>query len=128
MMDKKSVYLCLFVVLLLSACAPSLDQTEEPVPQEPTVQSSPTETASIDVQPEVTALPSTLAPESTQIASLELSSDLVRGCDRNDGTDPELGKGDMAVEFSLMDVDGNSLAISDMLKEKPVALIYGSYT
>lgn len=81
-----------------------------------------------DVHPTETSIPSTAIPEATQEVTLELPTDLVRGCDRRDGTDPDLQVGDLAVEFSLLDTDGNTLLLSELLTEKPVALIYGSFT
>jgi hypothetical protein len=128
MIKDKSIYFCVLLVLIVSACTPSLAQTEVPAPTESLVQLSQSETVSDDVHPIETSIPSTEIPEPTQETTLELSTALVRGCDRRDGTDPELKKDDMAVEFSLVDVDGNSYVLSELLEEKPVLLIYGSYT
>jgi hypothetical protein len=128
MIKERLVNLCLFFVLIVSACTPSLVQTEKPASTEPSVQPLQSEAVSDDLGPAETSIPSTAIPEPTQGATLELSTDLVRGCDRRDGTGPELQEGDTAFEFSLMDVNGNTFVLSEMLKEKPVALIYGSFT
>jgi hypothetical protein len=128
MIKENFIYVSLFFVLIVSACAPSLVKTEKPAPPKPTVQPLHSEAVSDDLRPAETSIPSTTIPEPTQEAPLELSTDLVRGCDRRDGTDPRLQEGDSAVDFSLMDVNGNSYVLSELLEEKPVALIYGSYT
>ncbi len=128
MINKKSLYLLLLLVLFAIACNPSADQTEEIAPPDSIVQPTQSETASDDVHPAETSIPSTKIPKPTQKATLELSKDLVRGCLRGDQTDYQLREGDSAVEFSLMDVDGETYVLSELLQEKPVALIYGSYT
>lgn len=129
MVKKKSIYpFLLLFVLFVTACAPSSAQIEETAPPEPTIQPTQSEIVSDDVHPAETSIPSTAIPVPTQEKTLELSKDLVRGCDRRDGTDPELQEGDRAVEFTLMDVDGSTFILSELLNGKPVALIYGSYT
>lgn len=90
MITKKSIYLFLLFVLLATACAPSLAKIEEPGPPDPADQPTQSETVSDDVHPAETSIPSTAIPEPTDEGTLELSTDLERGCDRNDGTDPEL--------------------------------------
>jgi peroxiredoxin len=39
-----------------------------------------------------------------------------------------LAAGDRAVEFELLDLDGNPTRLSDLLREKPVLLVLGSFT
>lgn len=128
MIIRKTIHLCLFLILIMPACTSPLDQTEELTPEEPTIQPLSSEEIIEGADPIGTSIPSTSIPSPTQEIPLKLATDLVRGCNRNDGTDPELGENDPAVEFSLKDVDGSTIVLSELLKEKPVALIYGSYT
>lgn len=39
-----------------------------------------------------------------------------------------IAEGSLAVEFILEDVDGTAYTLSDMLLEKPVLMVFGSYT
>lgn len=128
-MVKKSVYLILIVmVLTLTACSSPESTTEATSIAEATLFPAEIEVATDVATVAPTAIPPTATLEPIQSPSLELSADLLSGCERNDGTDPNLSEGDTAVEFSVLDVNGNSFVLSDLLKEKPVALIYGSFT
>jgi hypothetical protein len=90
----------------------------------------PTETTVVTEEAPETeiSIPPTTLPDPTQRPILELSSNLVSGCERHDGTDPSLREGDLAVDFSLQDIHGNIYTLSERLMERPVALIYGSFT
>ncbi len=128
MIKKKSICLLSFFVLLATACSQTSVQTEVINQANSTVQSTQAGSKPVELELPETPIPSTAIPEPTDEATRELSNDLVRGCNRGDGTDPDLQAGDPAVDFSLMDVDGNSYVLSELLQKKPVALIYGSYT
>jgi hypothetical protein len=39
-----------------------------------------------------------------------------------------LGEGETAVDFTLSDTHGNGVTLSGLLREKPVALVLGSFT
>jgi hypothetical protein len=105
-----------------------LIQSEVGAPQEPTVPPTLSEVEADDVPVTPTSTPLSPTPEPTHETALVLSTELVSGCERQDGSDPNLREGDLAVDFSLMDVGGNTFVLSDLLKDKPVALIYGSFT
>ena len=61
-----------------------------------------------------------------------LSSDLKRGCTDSSAqkgfSDVGLHTGELAVAFHLRDIDGKEFAISRLLAEKPVVLVFGSFT
>ena len=57
-----------------------------------------------------------------------LSTDLVRGCERRGPGAQGPQQGETAIEFTLMDVDGQPYILSELLKEKPVVLVFGSFT
>ena len=128
MITKNSAYLFLLFLLLASACVPSTVQTDEAAQAGVTTQSTQPEIVPIELKPTDTPFPISAIPEPTAMETLNLSTDLVRGCDRRDGTDPKLQEGDKAVEFILEDVTGSTFTLSELLSEKPVALIYGSFT
>ena len=61
-----------------------------------------------------------------------LSSDLKRGCTYSSAqkgfSDVGLHTGELAIAFHLRDIDGKEFAISRLLAEKPVVLVFGSFT
>ncbi len=70
----------------------------------------------------------TSIPESADIVAPVLSAELTRGCDqRGPGAQPPK-EGQSAIEFTLLDPEGNSHTLSELLTEKPVVLIFGSFT
>ena len=73
-------------------------------------------------------LGSTVMLEATPGASPLLSTELTRGCERRDPSARGPQVGEPAIEFSLMDVDGNPYVLSELLREKPVLLVFGSFT
>ena len=56
-----------------------------------------------------------------------LSGDLTRGCQRGVGTNG-LAVGTPAVDFTLDDTTGQRYPLSAMLAEKPVVMVFGSFT
>lgn len=103
------------ISLSLVACSPAT--------QEPVVGNTP-----VDVQPTAAPPVSTAVPEATVGVSPLLSTDLVRDCERRDPSAREPRVGEMAIEFALLDVDGNPYILSELLQEKPVVLVFGSFT
>jgi hypothetical protein len=75
----------------------------------------------------VTPTQEATSSSSTQDAPI-LSTALVRDCEFKVPPGEELKVGDLAVDFTLKDVNGNNHTLSEMLQEKPVVLIFGSYT
>ena len=129
------------ISLLLLACSPA---TQEPVaesargdvqptatPPISTAVSEPTATPPISTPPpETTVVPSTstAAPWPTAGVLPTLSTELVRGCEARDRSARGPQAGEPAIEFTLMDVDGDPYTLSELLQEKPVVLIFGSFT
>ncbi len=63
---------------------------------------------------------------------LALSDALLRGCERAEGSrnfsNSGLAVGETAVDFTLQDTQGNIISLSDLLIEKPVVMVFGSFT
>ena len=61
-----------------------------------------------------------------------LSSALKRDCQRTGASggfqNVGLAEGEIAVDFTLNDVNGNSVTLSGLLAEKPVVMVFGSFT
>ena len=83
---------------------------------------------------------STLNPEPSEVADSStqetqgpvLSNALVRGCERIQapGGFENVGLviGEPAVDFILQDVNGNTVSLAGLLMEKPVVIVFGSFT
>jgi peroxiredoxin len=39
-----------------------------------------------------------------------------------------MAKGDAAIDFELRDIEGRAYRLSELLKDKPVVMIWGMYT
>jgi hypothetical protein len=77
--------------------------------------------------PTPTLLPRLPAPGPA--AAPQLPTELVRGCQQARGR--ERGgplPGELAIDFMLKDVHGNEYRLSKLLAEKPVVMIFGSFT
>jgi len=65
-------------------------------------------------------------------AGLVLSDDLKRGCERRRPSggfeNVGLAVGETAVDFTLKDVQGNTVSLAGLLSEKPVVMVFGSFT
>lgn len=107
------------LVLLVTACNTSTVQNEQAPPTGFPMEASPPEIVSDTEQP--------AAQPPTPITPL-LSTALVRGCKGRDKNTKHPQEGDQAIEFALKDVEGNSYVLSELLREKPVVLIFGSFT
>lgn len=61
-----------------------------------------------------------------------LSDALLRGCERAETSrnfsNVGLAVGETAVGFTLQDTQGNMVSLSDLLIEKPVMMVFGSFT
>jgi hypothetical protein len=107
------------IVLLVTACNISTVKNEQAPPTGLPMEASPPEIVSDTEQP-------TMQPP-TPITPL-LSTDLERGCKGRDQSKKHPQEGDQAIEFALRDVEGNLYVLSELLREKPVVLIFGSFT
>lgn len=72
--------------------------------------------------------PASATPESAQILPPSLSNELTRGCEEKGQKAKGPDVNDQAIEFSLQDVSGNTYTLSELLLEKPVYMIFGSFT
>ena len=115
-MGKNRTLGTLWVVsLLLMACSPSaVEQVAD--------------MATSNVQPTSPPFGPTVKPEAASGALPVLSMGLTRGCERRDPGERGPQVGEPAIEFALMDVDGNPYVLSELLREKPVLLVFGSFT
>lgn len=94
--------------LMLSACDPAAtpqDDQETPV-----------------VNTTLPARGTSVPPE------MQLSNELMHGCQAGGRRNPGPAEGEPAIDFTLRDVDGNEYTLSELLQEKPVVLIFGSFT
>ncbi len=72
----------------------------------------------------------TTAPEEATVskaASLTSSDALTRDCQRGQRSS-SLGVGEVAVNFTLKDTYGSEYSLSALLVEKPVVMVFGSFT
>ena len=107
------------LLLLVTACNISTAQNEQAPPTGFPMEASPPEIVSDPEQP-TTQPPTPITPL--------LSADLVRGCKGRDQSKKHPQEGNQAIEFALKDVEGSPYVLSELLLEKPVVLIFGSFT
>lgn len=108
---KQVTGLCLVSALLAAGC---LSATPAPIP---THSLPPTATAT------ATATPPPLPP------LLEPASKLARRCEEQRGFAARpMVPGELAVDFTLKDAKGKDYTLSNLLAEKPVIMIFGSFT
>ena len=69
---------------------------------------------------------------SDNVSGPVLSNDLIRDSKRTkrsgDFDTVGLTIGETAVDFTLKDVDGNTVSLRSLLSEKPVVMVFGSFT
>ncbi|MBC8510022.1 MAG: hypothetical protein ISR58_03195 [Anaerolineales bacterium] len=141
---KNNIFLGIITLFILSACAmlpppgEGVEQSDEYPPANQIVQEQ--ENAEKDPvkqeMPESTAtqqstfqLPTaTLVSEVSEVVTPVLSTELARGCERGGPGAQPPKDGQLAIDFTLLDVAENSYTLSELLSEKPVVLIFGSFT
>jgi hypothetical protein len=69
----------------------------------------------------------TVTPPAASTAPV-LGGDLNRGCQRGGDGTRGLAVGTLAVDFTLDDTMGQRHTLSEMLAEKPVVMVFGSFT
>ncbi len=69
---------------------------------------------------------SSMHPKQEEDVAPVLSGNLKRGCSELSGAGPKAG--DKAVDFTLKDLQGTQFTLSQLLKDKPVVMVSGSYT
>ena len=89
----------------------------------PTATATPAATPTAAMTSTVTATPTVAPPR------LEPASTLARRCDQfqSFATRP-MTPGQLAVDFTLKDTKGKAYTLSNLLAEKPVVMILGSFT
>jgi hypothetical protein len=114
------------ITVCISACQ-VVDLTESPSAiQEIATKVPQTPTNTVTIGPEQTA--QVMTPAVSQAFSLELANYLATGCTKKDPKMSSPKEGELAVEFSLRDVNGVEYTLSELLSEKPVYMIFGSFT
>jgi hypothetical protein len=115
-MTRKNIKLVLLTILLVLAtsCTTSINQSD----------SEETATPSASEEELDNLIEEVVENKTPPI----LSTDLIGGCDTEKRNNQRPKVGEQAIEFTLMDIKGKSYTLSEMLMEKPVILIFGSYT
>lgn len=115
-MMRRLPVLCLVLLLLalLAACGTAAPTaTPGAVPPSPTASATPT----------VTPTPRPVPP------SLEAASKLLRRCDQGQSSSARpMTPGQLAIDFTLKDTKDNAYTLSSLLANKPVVMIFGSFT
>ena len=116
------------LAVFLSACSinmprQDIDHTESFVPTDELPSASPPPIAT-------QATTATISPQETEPPRPPpaLKTELTRGCQKPNRNNPGPKVGDTAIEFTLLDVNGVSYTLSELLHEKPVVMIFGSFT
>ncbi len=86
-----------------------------------------------DPRPALTPEPSVVPhPVALEPEALLLSNALKRGCERSRPSggfeNVGLAVGETAVNFELKDIHGNTVSLAGLLSEKPVVMVFGSFT
>ncbi|MEA1978593.1 MAG: hypothetical protein U9N80_11920 [Chloroflexota bacterium] len=126
------------LLLLITACAPTLPKTIEPTKTLDVRLAAQVEVSSTaDVEEHFDPIPpeptETIAP-SRLLPSSDLQSYCLPWLDESPSPSSSirlengLMEGDSAIDFSLRDVHGETHRLSDLLETKPVLLILGGYT
>jgi hypothetical protein len=114
-------------ILLLAACSTAITEEIPTISTPEATHATPIPSTSTLEAAQAPPIPTSSTPEATKAAPI-LSAALDRDCEFKVPTGKKLKGGDLAVEFTLRDVYGNAYTLSEMLQEKPVVLIFGSYT
>ena len=117
-----------------AAEAPSQAEITEPsqTPTPPVRTPVPKEGREATPQNNTTSIEGRERESSDNISGPVLSNDLIRGIKRvrrsGDFDNVGLPIGETAVDFTLKDVDGNTVSLRGLLNEKPVVMVFGSFT
>ncbi|MFC1908800.1 hypothetical protein ACFLXD_02905 [Chloroflexota bacterium] len=129
-MNKQQILTVLvisFALLILTSCLNS-----QPIGTPGTAPASAPEAT-----PESTSLPSSESGSASESfipeqKPLVLSDALTRNCTRTrtSGGFNSIGlaEGEIAVDFTLKDIQGNTVSLAGLLSTKPVVMIFGSFT
>ena len=131
------VSLTLALFLVMASCAPSLEPAPTPS-SEPSSEPAPTPSpeSALDPAPEPTPESEVTPEESSNVAKdgPMLSGILKRNCQDtqlslSDNYDEAgLQVGEKAIDFRLTDINSTEFQLSQLLVEKPVVMVFGSFT
>lgn len=117
------------LALLLGACAPSGSSS---IPTSPANTPAPIEGAEAAAEDSAAITGGSERMPSDNVGQPVLSNALIGDCQRtapSGGFDNVgLAVGETAIDFTLKDVDGNTVNLASLLGEKPVVMIFGSFT
>ena len=133
------------LALAFGACAPVAPppSTPESEPGVPTTEPgiSPPESGAPPSKPGVSPPEPEVPPSEPEVPSEsvsqetkmpELSDALKRNCQRSGPSggfdNAGLDVGEMAVDFTLKDTQGNTVRLAELLSQKPVMMVFGSFT
>ena len=107
-----------------AACSTLPEPTTLPTPSPATVPS--------EAAPTVPTEPKSPPPSRTESPEPVLSNNLKRNCQINQVSEDfdtvGLSIGETAVNFALKDIHGTEVQLSRLLAEKPVVMVFGSFT
>ncbi len=113
---------------------PSQAEITEPsqTPTPPVRTPVPMEGGEASSQNNTTSIEGRERESSDNVSGPVLSNDLIRDIKRarrsGDFDNVGLNIGETAVDFTLKDVDGNTVSLRGLLSEKPVVMVFGSFT
>ena len=120
---KSQGILCsLGILVMLSTCSVGISNQQHETLVLPVEEQSIPEAEAAPSDDEPTQQTGTSRGQST------LRNDLTRGCQKGEPNPSGPRVGDPAIEFTLRDVKGESYTLSELLQEKPVVMIFGSFT
>ena len=119
--------ICLGAITVCFSACQVVDLTESPSAIQEIATNVPrTPTNTVTIGPDPTT--QVMTPAVPQAFSPELANHLTAGCTKKDPKMSSPKEGELAVEFSLRDVNGVEYTLSELLSEKPVYMIFGSFT
>ena len=125
---------CTLLVLLVVSCIPVASPSPPPSPATPPVSEEQAESTPATGENSEVDIRDGKPGSSDKHGEPVLSNALIRGCkpSRQPGSGFEtigrLREGEKAVDFTLKDIDGNEFILSRLLAEKPVLMVFGSFT
>ncbi len=118
----------LILTLLVTGCAQSPIETPTPPAKTP----APIEVVEATPKDSATSTGDREQESSDNVSGPVLSNTLDRGSKRTrfsgDFDSVGLSVGETAIDFTLKDVDGNTVSLRGLLSEKPVVMVFGSFT
>ena len=121
------IFLSCFTLVLVSCNGTATTPSQK---QEPTGTEAPVSTPSTNQMPTTESTPNSNI--NNELVEPVLLDTLKRNCQINRGSgnfnQTGLAVGETAVNFTLKDISGREFRLSQLLAEKPVLMIFGSFT